>query len=141
IVRYTTSSDLKLAMTTGAIDVAYRSLLPQDFSDFKKNANVKTLEGASPVIRYVTFNMCSAADAAAGACPRATVFSDANGKLLRKALAYASNRTDINTSAYAGTVSPLYSLIPQGMFGHQEAFKTTYGASPNIAAAQAHLTH
>jgi peptide/nickel transport system substrate-binding protein len=140
IVRYTTSSDLKLAMTTGAIDVAYRSLLPQDFSDFKKNANVKTLEGASPVIRYVTFNMCSAADAAAGACPRATVFSDANGKLLRKALAYASNRTDIDTSAYAGTVSPLYSLIPEGMFGHQDAFKTAYGASPNMAAAQALLT-
>src|SRR5439155_7859479 len=108
IVRYTTSSDLKLAMTTGAIDVAYRSLLPQDFTAFQSSSSVKTLQGASPVIRYLVFNMCSSADHAAGACPRVTVFSDANGALLRKALAYASNRTDIVTSAYSNTVTPLY---------------------------------
>ena len=140
IVRYTTSSDLKLAMTTGVIDVAYRSLLPPDFTTFQSAASVKTLQGASPVIRYLVFNMCSSADAAAGACPRATVFSDVNGALLRKALAYASNRTDIATSAYSNTVSPLYSLIPEGMFGHEDVFKTVYGASPNIAAAQSLLT-
>ena len=140
IVRYTTSVDLKLAMSTGVIDVAYRSLLPPDFSSFASNPNVKTLQGASPVIRYLVFNMCSSADATAGKCPRATIFSDASGTLLRKALAYASNRTDIATSAYSNTVSPLYSLIPEGMFGHEDVFKTTYGASPNIAAAQSLLT-
>src|SRR2546430_4237928 len=140
IVRYTTSSDLKLAMTTGVIDVAYRSLLPPDFTTFQSAASVKTLQGASPVIRYLVFNMCSSADAAAGACPRATVFSDVNGALLRKALAYEIGRTDIATSAYSNTVSPLYSLIPEGMFGHEDVFKTVYGASPNIAAAQSLLT-
>ena len=92
------------------------------------------------MIRYLVFNMCSSADATAGKCPRATIFSDASGTLLRKALAYASNRTDIATSAYSNTVSPLYSLIPEGMFGHEDVFKTTYGASPNIAAAQSLLT-
>ena len=140
IVRYTTAVDLKLSMQTGAIDIAYRSLLPQDFAAFKANANVKTLEGASPVIRYIVFNMCSQADNTAGKCPRTTVFSDQNGALLRKALAYATNRTDIATSAYTGTVSPLYSLIPEGMFGHENVFQTVYGASPNVAAAQQRLT-
>jgi peptide/nickel transport system substrate-binding protein len=140
IVRYTTSVDLKLAMQTGAIDVAYRSLLPQDFATFQSNPALKTLQGLSPVIRYLVFNMCSPADASAGACPRSTVFSDPGGAPLRKALAYASNRTDIATSAYSGTVSPLYSLIPSGMFGHEDVFKSAYGASPNIAAAQSLLT-
>jgi peptide/nickel transport system substrate-binding protein len=69
-----------------------------------------------------------------------TPFSDANGKLLRQALAYASDRADISTSAYSGTVAPLYSLVPQGMFGHQDVFKTVYGASPDTAKAQALLT-
>ncbi len=140
IVRYTTAVDLKLAMQTGIVDVAYRSLLPEDFAAFKTNANVKTLEGDSPVIRYLVFNMCSSADQAANKCPRTTVFSDTNGALLRKALAYASNRTDIATSAYKGTVAPLYSLIPEGMFGHENVFETAYGASPNLAKAQQLLT-
>jgi peptide/nickel transport system substrate-binding protein len=146
IVRYTTAVDLKLAMKTGAIDIAYRSLLPPDFASFKTDTAVKTQEGDSPVIRYLVFNMCPAADVSlirplpADKCPHTTVFSDANGKLLRRALAYASDRSDISSSAYSGTIAPLYSLVPQGMFGHQDAFKTTYGASPNVAAAQALLT-
>src|SRR5712691_6392432 len=146
IVRYTTAVDLKRAMQTGAIDIAYRSLLPPDFAGFKANTAVKTQEGDSPVIRYLVFNMCPAADVSvirplpAGKCPHTTVFSDANGALLRRALAYASDRSDISTSAYSGTVAPLYSLVPQGMFGHQDTFKTVYGASPNIAAAQTLLT-
>src|SRR5205807_4260018 len=76
----------------------------------------------------------------AGQGPHTSGLSDASGALLRKALAYASNPTDISTSAYSGTIAPLYSLVPQGMFGHQDAFKTVYGASPNIAAAQSLLT-
>jgi peptide/nickel transport system substrate-binding protein len=140
IVRYTTAVDLKLAMQTGIVDIAYRSLLPQDFADFKSNANVRTLEGQSPVIRYLVFNVCSQADQTAGDCPRTTVFSDANGKLIRQALAYAANRTDIASSVYSGTVAPLYSMIADGMFGHEDAFKTAYGESPNIAQAQALLT-
>src|SRR5439155_26374479 len=94
----------------------------------------------SPVIRYLVINMCSAADHALGACPRTTVFSDANGLLLRKAIAYASNRSDIETSAYSGTVSPLYSLVPAETFDHEDVFETVYGASPNIAQAQTLLT-
>jgi len=140
IVRYTTASDLKFAMQTGAIDVAYRSLNPQDFSAFETNANFKTMKGESPFIRYLVFNVCNSADQAAGECPRTTIFSDATGLKIRRALAYSVNRTDISTSAYAGTVSPLYSLIPAGMFGHRESFKEMYGDGPNLAMARQLLT-
>lgn len=140
IVRYTTAVDLKLALTTGAIDVAYRSLLPPDFKDFKSNANFKTLEGASPFIRYVVFNVCSTADRVALACPRTTMFSDSAGKLARKGLAAATNRTDVNVSAYSGTVKNLYSLVPAGMIGHAEPFQSMYGSNPNLATARSFLT-
>src|SRR5207247_11116998 len=62
----------------------YRSLLPEDFAAFQANAAVKTLAGESPVIRYLVFNMCSTADFALLKCPLTTVFSDANGALIRK---------------------------------------------------------
>ncbi len=140
VVRYTTAVDLKLAIQTGAIDVAYRSLLPQDFQTLKANPNLKTLQGSSPFIRYVVFNMCSSADRTAGECPRVTPFSDANGALARKALAYATDRADIATSAYNNTVTPLYSLIPIGMFGHKDVFSQVYGSSPNLDAAKSLLT-
>lgn len=137
IVRYTTASNLKLAIETGAIDVAYRSLLPQDFNDLKTNTAVRTVEGQSPYIRYLVFNTCDPAGVISLWCPRATPFADAR---LRRALAYASDRADINTTAYAGSVAPLYSLIPAGMFGHTDALRTVYGSSPNVAAAQSLLT-
>lgn len=140
LVRYTSAVDLKLAIQTGAIDVAYRSLLPTDFATLKQNPNLRTLQGESPVIRYIVFNMCSSTDQAAGLCPRTTMFSDASGALVRKALAYALDRSDIAASAYNNTVSSLYSLVPAGMFGHQDIFKTAYGSSPNLAQAQALLT-
>lgn len=140
MIRYTTAVDLKLAIQTGDIDVAYRSLLPQDFQTLKQNANLKSAQGPSPFIRYVVFNMCSAADQALGDCPRTTPFSDANGALVRKALAYATDRQDIASSAYNNTVSLLYSLIPIGMTGHEDIFSTMYGSSQNLDTAKTLLT-
>lgn len=140
MVRYTTAVDLKYAIQTGAIDVAYRSLLPQDFQVLKSNPNLKSMQGSSPFIRYVVFNMCSSADQKARLCPRTTPFSDANGALARKALAYATDRADLAASAYNNTVTPLFSLIPNGMFGHEDVFKSAYGSSPNLNQAKALLT-
>ena len=136
IVRYTTANALKLAMQTGAVDVAYRSLLPQDFATFKTDTTVKTMEGPSPYIRYLVIKVCGSADQTAGECPRTPPFSDANGKLIRQALAYATDRADILSSAYANTGVPLYSLVPIGMFGHTDAFESAYGSSPDVTAAQ-----
>ncbi len=136
IVRYTTAVDLKLAIQTGEIDIAYRSLLPTDYNTLKQNPNLRTAEGESPVIRYLVFNVCDPLGVASLWCPRATIFADPR---LRQALAYATDRNDIATSAYASTVSPLFSLVPEGMFGHEDVFSTHYGSSPNVAAAQALL--
>ncbi|MGI0148739.1 MAG: ABC transporter substrate-binding protein, partial [Thermoplasmata archaeon] len=137
IVRYTTAVDLRLAIQTGEIDVAYRSLLPQDFNTLKNDANLRTLQGDSPFIRYVVFNVCDAAGVASGWCPRETPFPDVR---IRRALTYAMNRTDVIQSSYPGVVSPLYSLVPEGMPFHTDAFKTRYGESQNIAQARTLLT-
>lgn len=136
VVRYATAADLKLAIQTGEVDVAYRSLLPEDFNALKQDTSLRTLEGESPVIRYLVFNVCDDAGVTDGWCPRATPFAD---KQVRQALAYLTDRGDIATAAYKGTVSPLYSLVPAGMFGHEDVFKTVYGENPNVAAANALL--
>ncbi len=136
VVRYATSSDLKLAIETGEVDIAYRSLIPEHFNDLKENPNLRVLEGDSPVIRYLVLNVCDQAGVTADWCPRATPFAD---KRVRQALAYLTDRDDIATAVYKGTVSPLYSLVPEGFFGHEDVFEQTYGATPNVAAADALL--
>jgi len=121
---YSDSSALAIAMATGEIDVAYRNLNPEAYRAFSTNtANFKAQQGTSAVIRYLVFNN------------RTAPFND---KRVRQAFAYAVNRTSIVSTVFLDSVDPLYSLIPSGMFGHTDVFKTRY--SRNIAAAQALLT-
>jgi peptide/nickel transport system substrate-binding protein len=46
---------------------------------------------------------------------------------VRQALAAALDRNSIAQKVFLGTVDPLYSLIPNGMWGHIDAFKDKYG--------------
>jgi peptide/nickel transport system substrate-binding protein len=55
-----------------------------------------------------------------------------------KAIAAAIDRNAIVDTVYGGNVSPLYSMIPPGFLGANEAFDTTY-ASPNIDQAKKFL--
>jgi peptide/nickel transport system substrate-binding protein len=54
-------------------------------------------------------------------------------------MAYVIDRQAIADNVYNGTVQPLYSMVPQGIAGHIDAFKTMYGATPNKAKAAALL--
>ncbi|MBK5266137.1 MAG: peptide ABC transporter substrate-binding protein [Acidimicrobiia bacterium] len=58
---------------------------------------------------------------------------------VRKALAALVDRDEISDRVYAGTAEPLYSMIPVGFLGANEAFDDVFGA-PDIPAAQAFLT-
>jgi peptide/nickel transport system substrate-binding protein len=48
-------------------------------------------------------------------------------KLVRQAIAAAIDRHDIAQRVYMGTVEPLYSLVPMGMWSHIDVFKEKYG--------------
>ena len=53
------------------------------------------------------------------------------GKLgVRKAIAYLLDRDALVSEVYQDTATPLYSIVPAGITGHNTAFFDTYGARP-----------
>ena len=102
---YQNASTLRLALESGEIDVAYRTLNPRDVEDLKKNPNFKVYEGASPFIRHIVFNVKKAP------------FDNVK---VRRAIALAVNRDAIVNEVFAGRVTPLYTLIPIGWWSHKD---------------------
>ena len=116
---------MKQALNDGNIDVAWRDLSFEDIADFRKNPNlnvVKTLD-----VQYLRYLIL---------CCKITPFED---ERLRQAVAAAVNRTRISTEAYFGTVDPAYSLVPERMWSHIDAFKDEYGAR-NLTLSRSILT-
>jgi peptide/nickel transport system substrate-binding protein len=107
IMFYDDAATLRLALETGEIDVAYRHLDPRDFLDLKNSNFVKTYEGDSPQIRYFVINV------------KKPPFDNV---LVRRAIAYAVDRQRIVDDVFAGLARPLYSMIPMGMWGHEDVF-------------------
>jgi peptide/nickel transport system substrate-binding protein len=56
---------------------------------------------------------------------------------VRRAIAYLMPRQTIASRVWHNTVKPLYSMVPQGLPGATKAYKTMYGAKPNLAKAKA----
>jgi ABC-type dipeptide transport system, periplasmic component len=56
--------------------------------------------------------------------------------LVRKAIAAAIDRAELAEKVFFNTMTPLYSLIPAGMWSHIEAFKEAYGPGPNLTLAR-----
>lgn len=122
---YKDSDNLKLDVSNGDIDVAYRSLTPTDVSSLKKNKKVKVWTGPGGELRYIVFNLKT--------MPGKTTEQK---QAVRQAVAYLPDRQEISTDVYKGTYTPAYSAVPQGQVGATEAFKTMYGSKPNVSAAK-----
>jgi peptide/nickel transport system substrate-binding protein len=118
---YQDATAMKLAIQNGEIDIAWDTLGPTDITALKSNSDVTVAEGAGAAIRYWVWNNASGP-----------------GKELavRKAAAQIIDRNAIAKNAYEGTVTPLYSIVPPGLPGMTESFKTAFGASPDVAAAK-----
>jgi len=108
IVRYfADSTAMRLAFEAGDIDIAWKTLTPSDYDDFRDNADYNMYEGSGPYIRYICFN--------------ATTEPFDNPKV-RQALSLAIDRDAISDVVFQGTHQNLYSMVPAGMFGHVDAF-------------------
>ena len=118
------SSALKLAVENGEVDLAYRNLTPTEIEDLRSADGLSVVEGNGTEIRYMVFN---------------TKLAPGKDLAVRKAAAYVIDRQAIADNVYNGTVQPLYSMVPQGIAGHIDSFKTMYGATPNKAKAAALL--
>ena len=122
---YTQSSNMKLDVQSGQIDIAWRSLTPTDVDSLKGDSNVKVLTGSGGELRYLVFNFKTMPGK-----------NDAQKLAIRQAMAYTVDRQDLADNVYKGTYQPAYSMIPKGIADATEPFKQVYGDKPNKAKAK-----
>ncbi|MFF8728490.1 ABC transporter substrate-binding protein [Streptomyces sp. NPDC015171] len=114
---------LKKALLDGGVDIAYRGLTASDIAQLDQQAGsdgVDVIEGGSAEVQHLVFNM---KDPVAGRLG------------VRRAMAYLVDRDALIKDVYEGTATPLYSIVPAGIAGHNTAFFDTYGARPSRAKA------
>lgn len=124
IVRfYSDPNTLALAVQSGEVDIAWRSLSADQLTELEAVDGLKigTIPGGK--ILFLVVNRTLAPT------------DDPN---VAKAIAAAIDRDEIADTVFGGKVSPLYSMVPPGFLGANEAFDTLY-QSPNIDAAKAFL--
>jgi peptide/nickel transport system substrate-binding protein len=134
---YAESSNLKLDIQKGAIDVAYRSLSATDIQSLGTDKNVKVVKGPGGEIRYIVWNFNTQPFGAT------TPEADAKKALaVRQAAADLVDRATIAKQVYKDTYSPLYSYVPQGLTGATTVLKDLYGdgnGGPSLDKAKAAL--
>ncbi len=120
---YTDPNTLALAVQSGEVDIAWRSLSSDQITELEKveGLNIGTIDGGK--ILFLTINRTLAPT------------DDPN---VVKAIASAIDRDEIVDTVYGGKASPLYSMVPPGFLGATEAFDTMY-ASPDLDAAKSFL--
>ena len=113
IIRYfADATTMRLALEKGELDFAFKSFNPSDINDLQKMSNLKTIKGQGPYIRYLCFQ-CNTAP-----------FTN---NVVRQGVAAAINRPEIIKKVFLGQNEPLYSMVPMGMWTHEDNFLTAFG--------------
>jgi peptide/nickel transport system substrate-binding protein len=134
---YADSSNLKLDVQEGNIDVAYRSLSATDIADLGKQDSVKIVDGPGGELRYIVFNFDTMPYGA-----KTGEADPAKALAVRQAIADVVDRAEIATQVYKDTYTPVYSFVPQGLTGATEVLKELYGdgeGGPDVDKAKADL--
>jgi peptide/nickel transport system substrate-binding protein len=97
------ATTMRLAVEKGDIDVAWKTLLPTDYVDLKKNAKLQLIEGPGAYIRYLCFQCTTA---------------PFNNPIVREGISYLVDRDKIADKVFQGTHKSLYSMVPMGMWSH-----------------------
>ena len=130
-------TSLKLAVQQGDVDVAFRSLSPTDVADLRTDDNVTVWDGPGGEIRYIVFNFNTQPYGAE------TAEADpAKALAVRQAMADVIDRAEVAEQVYNDTFTPLYSYVPSGLTGSNEALKSLYGdgnGGPDVEKATARL--
>jgi peptide/nickel transport system substrate-binding protein len=106
---YSDATALRLAISAGDVDMAFRQITANDILNLGTNANVKVWYGTGVQIQYLCFQ------------EKRPPFNDPR---VREAVAAALNRSAVTQTVFLGLAKPLYSIIPPGMLGHTDAFKS-----------------
>ena len=119
---YADASNMKLEVSNNSIDAAYRSLSANDIADLRTNNKVKVVDGPGGEIRYMVFNF--------NTMPFGAKTSDADpakALAVRQAAADLVDRDALSQQVYKGTYTPLFSQVPKGLTGANDALKSLYG--------------
>ena len=106
------SANLFNSFKTGAIDVAYQSLDPQQIASLQNQDNIKVIEGSGTVVNYLVLNQQQ---------------EPLNKPEVRSAIAALVNRALINERVLKGQAEPIYSLIPTSFDTYDPSFEQLYG--------------
>jgi peptide/nickel transport system substrate-binding protein len=117
------SAKMKTAIADGKIDVAAgaSNFKPSEINSIEdgKVKGVTLTEAAGTETRYLLFN---------------TKFPEVQPKAVRQAIAQLLDRSALARDTFQRTVTPLYSLVPQGISGHKNSFYNTFG-EPSVSKA------
>jgi peptide/nickel transport system substrate-binding protein len=117
------SSALKLALQNNEVDIAFRSLQPDENAFFKGRPGFTLVEGRGSGIRYLVINVT------------AQPWDDVN---LRRALASAIDRKAIVDEVFKGSATALASMVPAAFPTSEPKWEQFYGAAapPPTAGAR-----
>jgi peptide/nickel transport system substrate-binding protein len=121
------SANLYNSFRTGAVDVAFQSLEPDQVKSLEEGAkagNWQSIAIDGSVTSYLILNVLQ---------------KPLDNPLVRQALAALIDRPTINERVLYGQGNPLYSILPSTFDVAQPGFKTAYGDG-NIAKARQLLT-
>ncbi|MDX2100337.1 MAG: ABC transporter substrate-binding protein [Leptolyngbyaceae cyanobacterium bins.59] len=124
--RYSSPANLYNALRTGAVDVAYQTLDPDQVRSLQQESGksgLQVIEGKGAGVYYLTVNVKS---------------KPLDQPLVRQALAAMIDRPLLQERVFRGQVEPLYSLIPTTLDVSRPVFKELYGDG-NVEKARAAL--
>jgi peptide/nickel transport system substrate-binding protein len=117
---FSDTAPLKQAISSGQVDVAWRTLSPTDLNDLEGADGVQVIRGEGSEFRYWVFQLAN---------------KTVKDKAVRQAVAQLINRDAIAKNAYDGSVQPAYSIVPPGFGGQKDSFQQKYG-EPSVDAAK-----
>jgi len=109
IKMFADQSSLALAIQSGDVDIAFRQLSSTDITSMQNKPNLKVWTGTGAFIQYLCFQ---------------EKYAPFNDSVARQAVASAINRTALVQTVFQGQAQELYCMIPIGMAGHTDSFKT-----------------
>jgi peptide/nickel transport system substrate-binding protein len=114
---------MALAVQSGEIDIAWRILGAELATELGDVEGLNSVVVPAGPIRYLIINH---------------VLEPTNDPNVRKAIASVINRDELSDVIFGGAVDPLYSQVPPGFLGANEAFDALY-VSPDLDEARAFL--
>lgn len=122
---YTTAAELAAALKKKQVDFVPRDLPPAVENAYENGVgSYQTVEDSSAQTHLMVFD---------------STHPPFDNPAVREAVARLVDREALARDVYSRTVTPLYSLIPQGILGHTTPFFDQYGSSPDLAEATAAL--